>query len=57
MIKSILQGCLVINGGPDLKSKTRIFSWLAKWMRHVELDSEATAEKLWEQALNSFNTK
>ncbi|HMX00938.1 MAG TPA: hypothetical protein PKL56_18280 [Cyclobacteriaceae bacterium] len=55
MIKSILQGCLLINGGPDLKSKSRIFPWLAKWMRHVGLDKDATAEKLWEEAWGSFD--
>jgi tetratricopeptide (TPR) repeat protein len=55
MLKAILQGCLILNGGPDLKSKTRVFYWLAKWMQFTRLDSEATAEKLWDQAWNSFD--
>lgn len=55
VIKSILQCCLIINGGPDLKSKTRIFYWLAKWIQFTKLQSEATAENLWDQAWNSFD--
>jgi NB-ARC domain len=55
IIKSILQCCLIINAGPDLKSKTKIFYWLAKWMQFIQLQSDATAEKLWEQALDSFD--
>lgn len=55
MIKSILQCCLIINAGPDLKSKTRIFYWLAKWMQFTKLQPEVTAENLWEQAWNSFD--
>lgn len=54
MIKSILQCCLIINAGPDLKSKTRIFYWLAKWMQFTKLQPDAIAENLWEQAWNSF---
>tara|TARA_R110001632_G_scaffold232806_1_gene374700 strand:- start:65475 stop:68414 length:2940 start_codon:yes stop_codon:yes gene_type:complete len=53
-LNTILQSCLIINGGPDLKSKTRIFYWLAQWMQHMNLDKEATAVKLWDKAWNSF---
>ncbi|KAB7530296.1 tetratricopeptide repeat protein [Flagellimonas olearia] len=49
-LKTIFINCLIINGGPDLKSKTRIFFWLAQWFKHVHLDEEATAEKLWDRA-------
>lgn len=56
MIKSILQCCLIINAGPDLKSKTRIFYWLAKWMQFTKLQPKATAENLWEQAWDSFES-
>jgi tetratricopeptide (TPR) repeat protein len=55
MLKAILQGCLIINGGPDLKSNTRIFYWLAEWMKFVKLDDNATAEKLISSAWDSFN--
>ncbi len=55
MIKTILQCCIVINGGPDLESKTRIFYWLATWMQFTGLDNEAVAEKLWRQAWDSFD--
>lgn len=54
VVNSILQCCIIINAGPDLKSKTRIFYWLAKWMQFTKLQPDATAENLWEQALNSF---
>ncbi|MEQ8683293.1 MAG: tetratricopeptide repeat protein [Cyclobacteriaceae bacterium] len=54
MLKSILKSCLIINGGPDLKSKTRVFYWLAIWMKHTGMDDQATAEKLWHQAWESF---
>jgi tetratricopeptide (TPR) repeat protein len=55
MIKTILQSCVIINGGPDLKSKTRIFYWLEKWMQHTKLDATATAENLWDQAWATFD--
>lgn len=55
MLKSILKSCLIINGGPDLKSKTRVFYWLAAWLKHTEIDDQATAEKLWDQAWESFD--
>lgn len=55
VIKSILQCALIVNGGPDLKSETRVFFWLAQWMRFTNLQPEATAEKLWDQAWNSFD--
>lgn len=51
-LQTIYISCLIINGGPDIKSKTRVFYWLAKWFRHIKLDEEATAEKLWNQAFN-----
>ncbi len=54
VINSILQSCLMINGGPDLKSKTRIFYWLAIWMQATELDNNATAESLFKQAWDSL---
>lgn len=54
MIKTILQSCVIINGGPDLQSKTRIFYWLEKWMKYRNLDLEATAEKLWDKAWATF---
>lgn len=54
MIATILMSCLVINGGPDLKSKTRIFYWLEAWMKFTLLDKEATAQKLWDQAWAIF---
>lgn len=54
MMNSILKCCLIINGGPDLKSKTRIFYWLAKWQKHTELQNDSTAESLWGQAWNLF---
>lgn len=53
-IKSMLQSSLLVNGGPDLKSKTRIFYWLAKWMQFSGIKDDATAENLWEQAWESF---
>ena len=55
VLRSILQSCLIINGGPDLKSKTRVFYWLASWMRFTKLDEHATAETLWDMAWESFN--
>ncbi len=54
MINSILQCSLIINGGPDLKSQTRVFYWLAQWMKFYQLQPNATAESLWEQAINSL---
>ena len=53
-INTIFKSCLIINGGPDIKSKTRIFFWLAEWFKYVELDKEATAMTLWNKAWNSF---
>lgn len=53
-IKALLQSSLLINGGPDLKSQTRIFYWLAKWMRFSEIKDNVTAENLWEQAWESY---
>lgn len=54
MINSILQCSLIINGGPDLKSQTRVFYWLAQWMKFYQLQPNATAESLWKQAINSL---
>ena len=54
VINSILQSCLIVNGGPDLQSKTRIFYWLAIWMQVTGLDNEATAESLLKQAWDSL---
>lgn len=54
MINSILKCSLIINGGPDLKSQTRIFYWLAQWMKFHQLRPNITAEDLWEQAINSL---
>ena len=53
-IKAMLQSSLLINGGPDLKSQTRIFYWLAKWMHVSEIKDNVTAENLWEQAWESY---
>lgn len=53
-IKSMLQSSLLVNGGPDLKSKTRIFYWLAKWIQFSGIKDDVTAENLWEQAWESF---
>lgn len=53
-IKMLYLSCLILNGGPDLKSKTRIFYWLATWMRYTGLDTEATAEKLRDKVINSL---
>lgn len=49
-LKTIFVSCLIINGGPDINSKTRVFYWLAEWFKYIKLDEEATAEKLWNQA-------
>lgn len=54
-LQTIFLSCLILNGGPDIKSKTRVFYWLAKWFRHVKLDEEATAKKLWEEAMKSLH--
>lgn len=54
MTSAILQSCLIINGGPDLKSKTKIFYWLETWTKFTKLDVDATVESLWEQALKSL---
>ncbi|MEQ8924449.1 MAG: tetratricopeptide repeat protein, partial [Fulvivirga sp.] len=55
MIKHILQGTLLLNGGPDLKSQTFIFYWLAAWMKHAKLNINATPEALLEAAWESFD--
>jgi len=57
MIKSILQCRLIINGGPDLKSKSRIFYWLAQWLKHTELESDVTAENLLAQAWDTIKNE
>jgi tetratricopeptide (TPR) repeat protein len=49
-LKTIFVSCLIINGGPDINSKTRVFYWLAEWFKYIKLDEEATAENLWNQA-------
>lgn len=54
MIKYLLQGTLLLNGGPDLKSKTFIFYWLAAWMKHTKIDPNATPESLLEASWASF---
>lgn len=53
-IRMLHLSCFVINGGPDLKSKTRIFFWLAKWMQYTGLDKDATADKLWNTTMEIF---
>ncbi len=55
MIKHILQGTLLLNGGPDLKSETFIFYWLAAWMKHTELDTNVSAQSLLDAAWESFD--
>jgi hypothetical protein len=55
VLRAIYQSCLIINGGPDLKSKTRVFYWLAVWMNHHRLlANPISAEDLWKHAWNSF---
>jgi tetratricopeptide (TPR) repeat protein len=54
VLASILKSCLIINGGPDLKSKTRIFFWLSKWLQVTGLEPDASPEDLWKQAWESF---
>lgn len=51
-LRKIYLCCLDINGISGIDNESRIFYWLAQWFRHVKLDEEATAEKLWNQALN-----
>lgn len=53
MLKFLKREFLLLNG-PDLKSKTYLFYWLASWMRHTELDKESTAEKLIKEAYDSL---
>ena len=55
MIKAILQGGLILNGGINLNGEGRIFFWLAKWMEYTKLYLEITAEELWDQAWESFD--
>ncbi|MEX0810569.1 MAG: tetratricopeptide repeat protein [Chitinophagales bacterium] len=54
VMKYLLQGVLILNGGPDLKSQTFIFYWLAAWMRHTKFDKNASAEVLLQAAWDSF---
>lgn len=54
MTSTILLSCLTINGGSDLKSKTKIFYWLETWMKFTKLDVDATAESLLEKAWKSL---
>jgi tetratricopeptide (TPR) repeat protein len=55
VIKAILQSSLLINGGPDLISQTRIFYWLSAWMKHTGINTEATPESLLAEAWNSLD--
>lgn len=50
-LRTILLSCLIINGGPDIMSGMRIFYWLSEWFKRVQLDKEATAEKLSNRAM------
>ncbi|MRG44065.1 hypothetical protein GFS24_03020 [Chitinophaga sp. SYP-B3965] len=50
IILSILGSCFLLNGEKGLESSSRVFQWLAFWMRHVNLDPSATAEELWDKA-------
>jgi tetratricopeptide (TPR) repeat protein len=52
MVNTILQSCLIINGGPDIKSKTQVFHWLSEWMKFVNLDSQASPQKLFDAGMN-----
>ncbi len=54
IMKPLLQGVLILNGGPDLKSQTFIFYWLAAWIKHSKIDLNATAETLLQAAWDSF---
>lgn len=55
VMKYLLQGVLILNGGPDLKSQTFIFYWLAAWMRHTKFDENVSAEGLLQAAWDSFD--
>ena len=55
VMKYLLQGALILNGGPDLKSQTFIYYWLAAWMRHTKFDKNASAEDLFQAAWDSFD--
>lgn len=54
MLEYLKTGVLILNGGPDLKSKTDIFYWLATWLKFRNLDPEATPEKLLKEAFDSL---
>lgn len=41
IINSILKCSLIINGGPDLKSQTRVSYWLDQWMKFHQLLDQA----------------
>lgn len=54
-LETIYMSCLILNGGPDINSQTRIFYWLAQWMKHVGLNNEATAQNQFDQAIESIS--
>jgi hypothetical protein len=55
--QTICIGCLILNGGPDVNSKTRIFQWLAKLFQYLKIDEGATAEKLFDEITNQLESK
>lgn len=54
VIDIILQSCVIMNGGPDLDSPTRIFYWLENWMKFHQIDPNANAQELWKSAWESM---
>lgn len=49
MLTHLKRNALLLNG-KDLKSKTRIFYWLAKWLKFKKLEINPTAESLINEA-------
>ncbi len=51
IIEQLCLYCLILNGGPDINGKTKIFQWLAFWMNQVKLRNNITPQEMWDEAL------
>jgi len=52
VMKQLCLYCIMLNGGPDINGKTKIFQWFAFWMNTVGLRQGVTPEEMWEDALS-----
>lgn len=50
VLNQIAMNALLLNGGPDINGKTKIFQWLAFWMNLTGIRQQVTAQEIFDEA-------